>query len=122
MFTPVSDFTLPWKIDWQTNISYRAPENRAQGKVKSETGVNMGLTKDILKDKATIALNVQDLFNSRKRRMETNLPTVISNSEMQWRERQINLTFTYRFNRAKNERERGKKEEMNMGGEEMMGM
>lgn len=114
-----SKVTLPWKIDWQTNISYRAPETRAQGKIKSETGVNLGFSKDVLKDKATIALNVQDLFNSRIRRMDTNLTSVISSTEMQWRERQINLTFTYRFNRAKNEKERGK--EMNMGGEEMMG-
>nr|WP_317632218.1 TonB-dependent receptor [uncultured Flavobacterium sp.] len=114
-----SKVTLPYKIDWQTNISYRAPETRAQGKVKSETGVNMALSKDILKDKATIALNVQDLFNSRKRRMETNLPTVITSSEMQWRERQINLTFTYRFNKSKNERDRFRNDEM---GEDMMGM
>ena len=115
-----SKITLPGKIDWQTNISYRAPETRAQGKVKSETGVNLGFSKDVLKDKATIALNVQDLFNSRKRRMETNLASVISNSEMQWRERQINLTFTYRFNKPKNEKERFRNEEMN--GDEMMGM
>ncbi|UYW01933.1 TonB-dependent receptor [Flavobacterium agricola] len=117
-----SKVTLPGKIDWQTNISYRAPQDRAQGKVKSETGVNIGFSKDVLKDKATIALNVQDLFNSRKRRFETNLDTVISNSEMQWRERQVNLTFTYRFNRPKNERERFRNNEEMGGGEEMMGM
>ena len=115
-----SKLTLPGKIEWQTNISYRSPEKRAQGKVKSETGVNLAFSKDVLKDKGTISLNVQDLFNSRVRRMETNLPTVITTSEMQWRERQINLTFTYRFNKPKNERDRLKRgEEM---GDDMMGM
>src|SRR5690606_27932602 len=53
-------------VDWQTNVSYRAPQTTAQGKVKDEISVNMSLSKDILKDKATISANVQDLFNSRK--------------------------------------------------------
>jgi hypothetical protein len=36
--------------------------------------------------------------------METFLPGVVSSySEMQWRERQFILSFTYRFNKAKNE-------------------
>ena len=39
--------------------------------------------------------------------METYLPGVVSSySEMQWRERQIMLSFTYRFNKQKNERDR----------------
>jgi hypothetical protein len=33
---------------------------------------------------------------------------------MQWRVRQINLSFTYRFNKQKNEREKPRREE---GGE-----
>jgi hypothetical protein len=30
---------------------------------------------------------------------------------MQWRERQITLSFTYRFNKQKNDREKPKREE-----------
>ena len=55
-----------------------------------------------MKDKATIALNVSDVFNSRKRINETHLANLNSYSEMQWRQRQINLSFTYRFNKVKN--------------------
>lgn len=95
--------TLPGKIDWQTNVTYRGPQTTAQGKIKDETNVNMALAKDILKDKATISVNVQDLFNSRKRRMETFLPQANTYSEMQWRERTINVAFTYRFNQKKND-------------------
>jgi hypothetical protein len=46
--------------------------------------------------------------------METNLPSQNAYSEMQWRERQVNLSFTYRFNRKKSERDRPRGE----GGEE----
>jgi hypothetical protein len=39
--------------------------------------------------------------------METFLPQFANSySEMQWRVRQINVSFTYRFNKPKNEREK----------------
>ena len=68
--------------------------------------MNLAFSKDILKDKGTLALNVSDVFNSRKRITETNLFSQNAYSEFQWRERQINVSFTYRFNRSKNEREK----------------
>lgn len=120
-FTRVSSkITLPYKIDWQTNATYNAPENNAQGKRLSITSVNLAFSKDVLKDKGTIALNVSDLFNSRIRRSEVNLPTVTSYSEFQWRQRQINLSFTYRFNKKKNERENQRRDDGG-GGDEYMG-
>jgi formyltetrahydrofolate hydrolase len=63
---------------------------------------------------------VSDLFNSRKRIIETNIENVVSSyTEMQMRVRQINISFTYRFNKQKNEREKPRREE---GGEgEFMG-
>ena len=102
-----SKITLPYKIDWQTNGTYNAPQSNAQGKSLGVASMNIAFSKDILKDKGTIALNVSDVFNSRKRIMETEIPNVVSSySEMQWRERQVMLTFTYRFNKQKNERDR----------------
>lgn len=100
-----SKITLPYKIDWQTNATYSAPEENAQGRSKGVLSANLALSKDVLKDKGTISVNVSDVFNSRKRISETELLTQNSYSEMQWRERQITLSFTYRFNKKK-ERER----------------
>ncbi|HUH51031.1 MAG TPA: outer membrane beta-barrel family protein [Flavobacterium sp.] len=100
-----SKITLPYKIDWQTNATYRAPEENAQGRSKGILSANLAFSKDLLNDKATISLNVSDVFNSRKRISETELLTQNSYSEMQWRERQITLSFTYRFNKKK-DRER----------------
>lgn len=109
-FTRVSSkIALPYKIDWQTNATYNAPQNNAQGRSLGTYGVNLAFSKDVLKDKATIALNVNDLFNSRKRINETNLATLNSYSEQQWRQRQINLTFTYRFNKSKSDKEKDKR-------------
>ena len=109
-----SKVSLPYGIDWQTNGTYNAPQTNAQGSSRGILSMNLAFSKDILKDKGTLALNVSDVFNSRKRISETNLPSQNAYSEMQWRERQINLSFTYRFNRKKNEKERPRGE----GGEE----
>ncbi|MDP5096153.1 MAG: outer membrane beta-barrel family protein, partial [Flavobacterium sp.] len=101
-----SKITLPYKIDFQTNGTYRAPQTNAQGRSLGVASMNLAFSKDILKDKASISLNVSDVFNSRKRIMEREIPNVVSSySEMQWRQRQVMLTFTYRFNKKKNERE-----------------
>ncbi|MGK4566615.1 outer membrane beta-barrel family protein [Flavobacterium sp. 3HN19-14] len=102
-----SKVTLPSKIDWQTNMNYNGPQNNAQGRSLGNFSMNLGFSKDILKDKATVALNVQDVFNSRKRINETYIPNSLNSySEMQWSVRQINLSFTYRFNKKKGEKEK----------------
>jgi len=101
-----SKVTLPLGIDWQTNGTYNAPQDNAQGRSRGIVSMNLAFSKDVMKDKGTLALNVSDVFNSRKRITETELASQSVYSEFQWRERQVNLSFTYRFNKKKNERER----------------
>ncbi len=95
---------LPGKIDFQANAFYSGPSKNAQSSRKGLLSANLAFSKDIFKDKATLALNINDLFNSRKRRSETKTTTVLSSSEFQWRQRQVNVSFVYRFNQKKNER------------------
>lgn len=117
-FTRVSSrLTLPAKIDWQLSGMYFGPRNTAQGKSLGNYVVNTAFSKDILKDKATIAFNVSDLFNSRKMKSETNLPSVNSYGEFQWRKRQFNLSFTYRLNMKKSDKEKNAPNK-NGGGDE----
>jgi hypothetical protein len=50
--------------------------------------------------------------------MQTYIPGQIdSDTAMQWRVRQITLSFTYRFNKQKNEKEKMPKREDDGGGE-----
>ena len=113
-----SKITLPYKIDWQTNATYNGSQRNAQGRSLGIFSMNLAFSKDVLKDKGTIALNVSDVFNSRKRIMETYIPGLVeSYGEMQWRVRQINLSFTYRFNIQKNEREKPRKSLQEDGGD-----
>jgi len=101
-----SKVTLPFKIEWQTNAMYRSAQNTTQGRSLGVLSANLAFSKDLLKSKGTIALNVNDVFNSDKFKINTYLPTVNSYVEMQRRPRQINLSFTYRFNKQKNEMEK----------------
>lgn len=101
-----SKVTLPAKIEWQTNAFYRGPINNAQTETEGILSVNVALSKDFMNDNATIGFNISDVFNSRIRRSFTEGATFTSESEFQWRVRQFNLTFNYRFNQKK-KHERG---------------
>lgn len=99
---------LPGTIDFQTNIFYRGASENAQSKNKGILSTNMALSKDIVKDKATLSLNISDLFNTRKRRSETRTDNVFTYSEFQWRQRQITLSLLYRFNEPQSQRNRNR--------------
>ena len=101
--------TLPYKVDWQTTAFYRGPRNNAQSDTEGLLSINLAFSKDIMDENATIGFNVSDLLNSRKRNTRTVTPSFISESEFQWRERQFNLSFTYRFNQKK-QRQRGNRD------------
>ncbi|MDR2121960.1 MAG: TonB-dependent receptor [Flavobacteriaceae bacterium] len=90
---------IPTLFNLQLQGSYSSPRKMGQNEMKEMYGLNVGISKDVLKGKGTILLNVQDVFNSRKMKQETFGENFYQYSEMQWRPRQITLSFTYRFNR-----------------------
>ena len=107
-FTRINNkYTLPGNIDWQTNLNYSGPSADAQNTRQGVFSTTMAFSKDLFNEKASLAFNVNDLFNSRKRIQTTTTPTFNAESEFQWRERSFNLSFTYRFNQKKKREERG---------------
>lgn len=109
---------LPGKIDFQTNFFYMGPSEDAQNTNKGMLSSDLGLSKDILKDKGSLTLNVGDIFNSRKRRSDTRTENVATYSEFQFRQRQITLSFQYRFNQPQNKNDRNRQGRSG-GGEDM---
>lgn len=104
---------------------YRGAQATAQDNRKGMFSANLALSKDLFKEKASLVLNVSDLFNTRKRESTTflyddeGLLNTINDGSFQWRERQITLSFTYRFNQKK-KRERPERE-FDGGGEDFGG-
>lgn len=100
--------TLPYKIDWQTNMRYRGPSDDAQNNRKGRFAANMAFSKDLFKDKASIAFNISDLLNSAVFKNHIIADTFTADQEIRFRGgRTYNLAFTYRFNQKK-KRERNR--------------
>ena len=94
------------KLEGQVTFDYRGPSDTPQGKSFSSYGIDLSLSKDILKDKrGTLSFTVRDLTKSRLRRYERggkpgdNYFTV---GEYAWRRTQeFRLSFQYRINQNK---------------------
>ncbi len=99
-----SRFTLPKNFDIQIRGNYEAPQNTAQGKRKSLYYADLSMSKDVMKGRGTITLNVLDVFNTRKMRSISEGANFYTESNFQPRRRQINLTFNYRIKQAKQAR------------------
>ncbi|EMR04102.1 Outer membrane cobalamin translocator [Cesiribacter andamanensis AMV16] len=110
-------------LNLQQTFFYMGPQDMPQGRRLSMYMLNLGASKDILNNKATISLSVDDLLNSRKWRMERLGTGFTSESEFQWRRRSVSINFNYRLNqdrrssRKDNRQDRQERQEGN--GEEM---
>ncbi|PRD47960.1 outer membrane beta-barrel family protein [Sphingobacterium haloxyli] len=76
---------------------YRAPRKWVQGRMRSMAGLDLAVRQDVLSGKGSVMFNVRDVFNTRRFRMENNLPTQFIQMENRWMRRMFSLSFTYRF-------------------------
>lgn len=96
-----SKFMLPKNFDIQLRANYEAPQKTAQGRREALYYFDLAATKDILGGSGTLNLSILDIFNTRRMRVITEGANFYSQGNFQWRRRQINLTFNYRINQAK---------------------
>lgn len=106
-----SRFTFWKNTDLQLRGNYEARQQTTQGYRKPTWFLDVALSKDLLKDNATLTLNVSDLFNTRRHRFVSEGETFYTYNDGQWRARQVNLIFSYRLHQQK------KKGPVNEGGE-----
>ncbi|MBA4853851.1 outer membrane beta-barrel family protein [Emticicia sp. BO119] len=96
-----SRFTFWKNTDFQIRGNYEAPQQTPQGRRKAIAVMDLAVSKDILKNNATLTLNVSDVFNSRIYRSITEGVNFYTEGRGQGRLRQVNLTFNYRLHQAK---------------------
>lgn len=92
-----TNFKLPGNFSLQLNANYNSQKIEPQGIVKQVYWIDAAIRKNLLKDKATLVLNVSDIFNTRKYTNEYDLGYAF---QTQYRDRETrigNLSFTYRF-------------------------
>lgn len=92
------NFVLPQRWRMQLSGNYEAPKVNPQGKTLAVYFADFGMSKDFMKNKATVGLNVNDIFNTRKWRSITQTDEIYAESTFQWRPRSIRVVLTYRFN------------------------
>jgi len=92
-----SRFTLKNGFDMQLRFNYEAAQKTAQGSRKAIYFFDYSLKKDIMKKKGSINFTVLDIFNTRWMRTISQGPGFYTESNRQFRPRQINLTLSYRL-------------------------
>ena len=98
--------TLPGKIEWQTRMNVRGPNETAVSKSEGDFSIDLAFSKELFKDKATLTLNIRDLLDQRGWRNETFNENFYNDFEFRWSQRSATLNLTYRFNQKKNQNRR----------------
>lgn len=104
------DFRLPKNITGQFTLNYRSPRVAAQGKNNNSFFMNIGLKRQFLDKKLSLAFNVRDILNTNKRNMETWSDSFHQVSKTTRNGRTFNLNASYSFgnNKNKNNKKGGK--------------
>ncbi len=96
------------KFSCQSSFRYRSPRTSNQGRRLSMYNWDVGAALDLFKGNGTLTLSAKDVLNTRKRRHVVIEDNFYSESEFQWRSRQITLSFNYRLNQQNRRKGRGR--------------
>ncbi len=96
-----NNVTIPGNINTQVNVWFRGPTKSAFGSRKAFGGADIGLSKDLFNDNATLNFNFTDLFNSRIYRWKSYTETIATEGEYQRRKPVYRITLTYRLRQDK---------------------
>jgi len=94
------------KMSFQTSFNYRAANQSGQTNSESQYWANLGMSHDFLGDRATLTMNVNNVFNSRDNKQIIQGENYTVNQSAIWSGRRVSATLTYRFNRKKSDRDR----------------
>jgi iron complex outermembrane receptor protein len=68
---------------------------------KPFASINIGMSKKILSDKATVKISVSDLFNTQRWEQTAQTPNLKMHTHRKWESRNLTLGFSYRFGNNK---------------------
>lgn len=111
-----SQWELPKNIDIQANWRFRSPYQNTQSWIKVMTSLDLSISKELIKKKATLTFSARDVFNSQKFRGTIDNESYYRETEFQWRARQFLLSFNYKINQKN---KGGRSGGMRSGGDDM---
>ncbi|WP_312304871.1 TonB-dependent receptor domain-containing protein [Chryseobacterium sp.] len=101
-----SRMKLPKNLAIESVFTYRSSFQDIQSVNKPVYKLNVAVSKDLFKEKMTLSIAFNNIFNSLIERQELNTPDYQLQSTAYGVGRIINLTATYRFNRKKGDKDR----------------
>lgn len=101
----LSNILIPDWFSIQVQGNYRGPIVLPQGQIEPNGSLNIGLRRDLFDNKATISVNVSDIFNTRNFRVIADDPRFQEERFRQRESRIGTISFTYRFGGFKEKRE-----------------
>lgn len=101
-----SRMKLPKNLAIESVFTYRSRYQDIQSVNKPVYKLNIAVSKDLFKEKMTLSIAFNNIFNSLIERQELNTPDYQLQSKAYGVGRIINLTVAYRFNRKKGEKDR----------------
>lgn len=100
---------LPHKFNIQGRYNLIGAQNNAQTRTESYSFVDVGLGKNLLKDKMTIVFDISNVFDTRQIKKETRSLNYVFYQNMNSNAARYRLSLSYRFNRKEGQRERQEK-------------
>ncbi len=98
-FTRISSrFKLPSDMTLQTNFNYNGRNENAQTITKPSHSLNIGLNKNLLKNKATLTFNIRNILDSREQVLTRTGDNFSFHSQRKILGPKYTLSFSYRFN------------------------
>ncbi len=92
---------LPYDMTFQATGNYRARQVITQGYRRANYSVDLGLRKNFMNKKFTLAINVRDLFDTRRWRIVTKGDGFSRNMTWHRKAPNINATLTWNFGNTK---------------------
>lgn len=93
----LGNMAIPNFATVQIQGNYRGPIVLPQGEIEPMWGINAGVRKNIMNNKATVSLNVSDIFNTRIFRIRTEDSRFVQDRMFNRETRIGTISFAYRF-------------------------
>ncbi|RYY70140.1 MAG: TonB-dependent receptor [Chitinophagaceae bacterium] len=101
-----SGLKFPKIVSIDMSFNYRAANKNIQAETKAQYRANAAVSKDLLNDKMSVTLAINNIFNSNETRQITETPDYFIDGTYKRLRTQYTATIVYRFNRNKNQADR----------------
>jgi hypothetical protein len=104
-FSLLAQLKLPTLFNFQTKVTHKLASEGPVSKLNPNTFINASISKDFFSKKGNLSLSVDDVFKSRETDRDRFYPEYNSKTIIKNKYRRILLSFTYKFNGGKKNKE-----------------